>query len=70
MRIGALPESPSNGPERDGELGAVRKLLGRLLCAIEIHDNQILDASFGFGSGGTVQKRQCKRCGMKTTRQG
>ncbi len=46
------------------------KILGRLLCLLGIHDFRIAEATLGFGPGGSVQKVQCKRCGLATTRHG
>jgi len=42
--------------------------LGRLLCFIGIHDFRVTDVTFGFGSGGSVEKVECRRCGAVTTR--
>ena len=46
------------------------KILGRLLCLLGIHDFRVTEATFGFGSGGSVQKVQCTRCGLVTARHG
>lgn len=43
-------------------------ILGRLLCLIGIHDFRVVDATFGFGPGGTVSRLECRRCGFVTTR--
>ena len=48
----------------------MRELIDRLLCLIGIHDYRILDVTVGFGPSGTVEKVQCRRCGLVTTRQG
>jgi len=42
--------------------------LGRLLCLIGLHDFRVTDVTFGFGSGGSVEKVECRRCGAVTTR--
>ena len=44
--------------------------LGLLLCWIGIHRYQIIDASFGFGQGGSVRTVQCKVCKIKKTIKG
>ncbi len=46
------------------------KILGRLLCLLSIHDFRVTEATFGFGPGGSVEKVQCKRCGLVTARHG
>ena len=46
------------------------KILGRLLCLLGIHDFRVTEATFSFGPGGSVQKVQCKRCGLVTARHG
>lgn len=42
--------------------------LGRLLCLIGIHDFRVIDVTYGFGTGGSVEKVECRRCGAVTTR--
>lgn len=42
--------------------------LGKLLCWLGFHDFRVLDKTFGFGDGGGVEKVECKRCGLVTTR--
>ncbi|HEY5700535.1 MAG TPA: hypothetical protein VIT83_00430 [Gammaproteobacteria bacterium] len=42
--------------------------LGRLLCFLGFHDFRIVEVSFGFGPGNTVEKVECRRCGFHTTR--
>ncbi len=37
-------------------------MLGRLLCWLGLHDYQIIDRSFDFGSCGDTEKVQCRRC--------
>ena len=44
--------------------------IGRLLCLIGMHDFRTIEIICGFGSGGTVQKVECQRCGLVTTRRG
>ena len=44
--------------------------LGLLLCWIDIHRYKIIDVSFGFGQGGSVETVECKICGIKKTRKG
>ncbi len=44
--------------------------IGRLLCLIGIHDFRTIEMIGGFGSGGAVQKVECRRCGLVATRSG
>ena len=55
---------------RTGGSPHMPKILGRLLCLLGIHDFRVTEATFGFGPGGSVQKVQCKRCGLVTAQHG
>ena len=44
-------------------------LLGRLLCRLGVHDYRVLEVMFQFGSGGSIEKVECRRCGVTVTRQ-
>lgn len=50
------------------------RLLTQVLCWLGIHDFRVISETYGFGSGGGVEKVECRRCGatmtrpMKTTR--
>ena len=44
--------------------------LSLLLCWLGIHRYKIIDVSFGFGSGGSVQTVECKICKIKITKKG
>jgi len=48
----------------------MRTLIARLLCFVGWHDFRIIEVSFGFGPSGDVEKVQCRRCGLITTRPG
>ncbi len=48
----------------------MQALIARLLCLVGWHDFKIIEASFGFGPSGGVEKVQCRRCGLVTTRSG
>jgi len=41
---------------------------GRILCWLGTHDDKVIDATFGFGAGGNVERVECKRCGRLETR--
>jgi hypothetical protein len=45
-------------------------LIARLLCLLGSHDYRIIEVTFGFGPSGKVEKVQCQRCGLVTTRLG
>ena len=42
--------------------------LSRLLCFVGIHDFRILEVKFGFGVGARIEKVECRRCGLVTSR--
>jgi len=41
-----------------------------MLCWLGIHRYRIISSTFGFGPGGTVERVQCKICGIKKIRKG
>jgi len=43
-------------------------LVGRLLCWIGLHDNRVISVTGSFGAGGSVEKRECRRCQKVTVR--
>lgn len=47
----------------------IRDFLNSLLCWIGLHDYHVIEATFGFGGGGGVEKDQCSHCGKIRTRQ-
>ncbi len=50
-------------------MSKLSSLPGRFLCWLGFHDFRVIDKTFGFGAGGSVEKVQCPRCGMTMTRQ-
>jgi hypothetical protein len=44
--------------------------LGRLLCRLGVHDYRLVECTLEFGSGGRVERVECRRCGHTTTRLG
>ncbi|MBT3766760.1 MAG: hypothetical protein HN578_05095 [Rhodospirillales bacterium] len=44
-------------------------LINQLLCHLGLHDYQIIEATFGFGERGGVERDQCRCCGKVRTRQ-
>ena len=36
-----------------------------LLCWLGIHRYKVIDITFGFGKGGSIQKLKCKICGIQ-----
>jgi len=47
--------------------GSWRERLGRLLCALGVHDYRVVEATFSFG-GVSVEKVECRRCGHRSSR--
>lgn len=45
-------------------------LIGRVLCQLGLHDFRVIEVSIGFGDSGSVEKVECRRCGLVTTRRG
>ena len=39
-----------------------------LLCWLGIHRYKIIDVTYGFGSGGSVETIECSVCGIKKIR--
>ena len=52
------------------DMERVREGLGRALCALGVHDLEVIEVQIGFGPSGTVEKVQCRRCGYRGTRRG
>ncbi len=46
----------------------VSSLIGRLLCQLGFHSFRVIDATFGFGDAGGVEKVECRRCGVIMSR--
>ena len=47
-----------------------REWLARVLCALDVHEFEVIEVQIGFGPSGTVEKVQCRRCGYRGTRRG
>ena len=52
------------------DMERAREWLGRALCALGVHDLEVIEVQIGFGPSGTVEKVQCRRCGYRGTRRG
>ncbi len=39
-----------------------------LLCFLGFHNFRVVEVTMGFGSSGTVEKVECRRCGCLTVR--
>jgi hypothetical protein len=74
------PDGIQNSPS-DNDTGAMEKphildsvnetsnsQLGRLLCLLGWHDYKVIDATYGFGPGGNVERVECQRCGRMNSR--
>lgn len=44
------------------------QLLGKILCWLDMHDFRVITESFSFGGGG-IETVECRRCGLRRTRQ-
>jgi hypothetical protein len=52
------------------DMERAREWFGRVLCALGVHDLEVIEVQIGFGPSGTVEKVQCRRCGYRGTRRG
>ena len=52
------------------DMERAREWLGRVLCALGVHDLEVIEVQIGFGPSGTVEKVQCRRCGYRGSRRG
>ena len=52
------------------DMKRAREWLGRALCAIGVHDLEVIEVQIGFGPSGTVERVHCRRCGYRGTRRG
>jgi len=57
-------------PPGSGEKGSLRTTVRRVLCRIGVHDYRVISITGSFGGGGTVEKRECRRCQKLTVRSG
>ena len=57
-------------PDDQAGDGGMTGFLARLLCRLGFHNFGVVDVSFGFGAGGSVETVECRRCGRRTTRTG
>ena len=56
--------------KRVRDMKRARERLGRVLCAIGVHDLEVIEVQIGFGPSGTVERVHCRRCGYRGTRRG
>ena len=56
--------------KRARDMKRAREWLGRVLCAIGVHDLEVIEVQIGFGPSGTVERVHCRRCGYRGTRRG
>ena len=43
-------------------------IVGRLACRFGFHDYRVVEVTGGFGAGGSVEKRKCRRCSSVSVR--
>ena len=53
---------------RANKYAKLQEFIGRLLCRLGLHDYRVIDVTFGFGEGGSVERVECRRCAQVTIR--
>jgi len=48
--------------------GRLPGVLRRVLCVFGVHDFRMLEVRFGIGKGNNIEKLECRRCGVNSTR--
>ncbi len=61
-------DAPQTPPLR--EVLNLRRILGRTLCVLGLHDFRLVERILTFGSEGGVERVRCTRCGLTITRHG
>ena len=46
----------------------IDSLLG-LLCRLGFHNFRVIEATYGFGDAGDIEKIECRRCGVLMIRE-
>ena len=41
----------------------------RLLCRLGFHNFRVIEATYGFGDAGDIEKIECRRCGVLMVRE-
>ena len=54
--------------DRDAGVARLPAAVGRLLCRLGLHAFRVLEVRFGFGQGNRIEKVECRRCGLVSTR--
>lgn len=54
--------------ERNNPAKRLPRPVGRLLCLVGVHDYRVLEVRFGFGRGNRIEKVECRRCELISTR--
>jgi hypothetical protein len=62
--------SPTNVHKPESGKPRLPPWLGRWLCRLGLHDFRVVDVSFGFGPGETIEHVRCRRCDALGLRQG
>jgi len=44
------------------------EIVGRVLCFLGLHEYELIDVTFGFGSSGSISKLRCCWCGKIKTK--
>ena len=56
-------------PQGAHDMSKLSSLLGHFQCWIGFHNFRVINKTLGFGAAGSVEKVQCRRCGMTMTRE-
>ncbi len=43
--------------------------IGTIFCFLGLHSFRVTDVTYWFGPSGSVEKVECRRCGLVVTRQ-
>lgn len=54
--------------ERNDPARRLPAAVGKLLCFLGLHDFRVLEVRFGFGQGNRIEKVECRRCALVSTR--
>ncbi|MDX1432543.1 MAG: hypothetical protein R3286_08840 [Gammaproteobacteria bacterium] len=55
-------------PDKPGKPGRLSAALGKFQCALGVHDTRVLEVRFGVGKGNSIERSECRRCGLITQR--
>jgi hypothetical protein len=47
----------------------ISSFIGCLLCRLGFHNFRVVEVTLGFGNAGSVEKVECRRCGVVMSRE-